>query len=176
MRIKALFLDRDGVINIDHGYVHKPEDFEFVPGIFELVRVAKTKGYKVIVVTNQAGIGRGYYTEEQFQASTNWMCNQFELNGGRIDAVYFCPFHPEHGVGDYKRESVCRKPAPGMLLQAQKEHDIDLQASIFVGDKPSDMAAGQAAGVGALLYLNGEPLGGNVRQILTLAEAVPYLT
>jgi D-glycero-D-manno-heptose 1,7-bisphosphate phosphatase len=175
MRSKALFLDRDGVINIDHGYVHKPEDFEFVPGIFDLVRVAKTKGYKVIVVTNQAGIGRGYYTEEQFQALTNWMRNQFELNGGCIDAVYFCPFHPEHGVGDYRRESDCRKPAPGMLLQAQKEHDIYLQASIFVGDKPSDMAAGEAAGVGTLLYLNGEPLGSNVRQILTLAEALSYV-
>jgi D-glycero-D-manno-heptose 1,7-bisphosphate phosphatase len=175
MPSKALFLDRDGVINIDHGYVHKPEDFEFVQGIFDLVRVAKTKGYKVIVVTNQAGIGRSYYTEEQFQALTDWMCDQFKRNGGCIDAVYFCPFHPEHGVGNYKRESECRKPAPGMLLQAQKEHDIDLEASIFVGDKPSDMAAGQAAGVGNILYFSCEPLSGNVRQIKTLAEVVSYL-
>jgi D-glycero-D-manno-heptose 1,7-bisphosphate phosphatase len=175
MPSKALFLDRDGVINIDHGYVHKTEHFEFLPGIFELVRVAKTKGYKVIVVTNQAGIGRGYYTEQQFQALTNWMCDQFALNGGRIDAVYFCPFHPEHGVGDYKRESDCRKPAPGMLLQAQRENDIDMKASIFVGDKPSDMAAGLAARVATLLYLNGETLGGNVIQILTLADTLSYL-
>jgi D-glycero-D-manno-heptose 1,7-bisphosphate phosphatase len=175
MPSKALFLDRDGVINIDHGYVHKPEDFEFVQGIFELVRVAKTKGYKVIVVTNQAGIGRGYYTEEQFQALTNWMCNQFELNSGCIDAVYFCPFHPEHGVGDYRRESDCRKPAPGMLLQAQKEHDIDLQTSIFVGDKPSDIAAGQAAGVGTIIYLNDEPMDFNVKQIFSLIDAIFYL-
>jgi D-glycero-D-manno-heptose 1,7-bisphosphate phosphatase len=127
------------------------------------------------VVTNQAGIGRGYYTEEQFQALTNWMCNQFELNSGCIDAVYFCPFHPEHGVGDYRRESDCRKPAPGMLLQAQKEHDIDLQTSIFVGDKPSDIAAGQAAGVGTIIYLNDEPMDFNVKQIFSLIDAIFYL-
>lgn len=112
------------------------------------------------MVTNQAGIGRGLYSEEEFQALTDWMSRQFELNGGRIDAVYYCPFHPEHGVGEYRCESDCRKPAPGILLQAQKEHDIDFQASILVGDQPSDMAAGQAAGVGTILYFNNEPVGG----------------
>lgn len=175
MRSKALFLDRDGVINVDNCYVHKVEDFEFVPGIFDLVRLGKAKGYRIVVVTNQAGIGRGYYSKEQFQLLTDWMCGQFELNGGHIDAVYFCPFHPEHGVGDYRRESDCRKPAPGMLLQAQNDLDIDLEASVLVGDKPSDMLAGRAAGVGTLIYFNSEPLGGDVRQILTLADAVPYL-
>jgi D-glycero-D-manno-heptose 1,7-bisphosphate phosphatase len=149
----ALFLDRDGVINVDHGYVCKPEYFEFIDGIFELVSAANAAGYLVIVITNQAGIGRGHYSEQEFHRLTDWMKAQFALRGARIDAVYFCPFHPEHGVGEYRRESDCRKPGPGMVLQAQKEHDVDLGRSILVGDKPSDMQAGRTAGVGSLLYL-----------------------
>jgi D-glycero-D-manno-heptose 1,7-bisphosphate phosphatase len=175
MQSKALFLDRDGVINLDHGYVHKPEDFEFVPGIFHLVRAANVKNYKVIVVTNQAGIGRGYYTEAQFHALTRWMRQQFELNGGRIDAVYFCPYHPEHGVGYYRRESDCRKPAPGMLLQAQIEHNLDMQASVLVGDKPSDMAAGQVAGVGCLLHFRANSMDANNTVIHDMHEALQYI-
>jgi len=152
----ALFLDRDGVINVDHGYVHTPEHFEFLPGIFELVRAANAAGYLVVVITNQAGIGRGYYTEAQFHALTAWMRAQFEAEGGRIDAVYFCPYHPEHGIGEYRRESEFRKPGPGMLLQAQRELGIAMDRSLFVGDKPSDMEAGRAAGVATLLHLDGE--------------------
>jgi D-glycero-D-manno-heptose 1,7-bisphosphate phosphatase len=173
MQNKALFLDRDGVINVDHGYVHKAKDFEFVPGIFDLVRAANANDYKVIVVTNQAGIGRGYYTESQFHALTEWMCQQFKLNGCRIDAVYFCPYHPEHGIGEYRRESDCRKPAPGMLLQAQKDHNINLQASVFVGDKPSDMAAGRNAGIQNLMYFSDEKvLNGERKKISTLHEVL----
>lgn len=149
----ALFLDRDGVINVDHGYVHRPENFEFMPGIFKLVRAANERGYLVVVVTNQAGIGRGYYSEAQFLLLTDWMKERFKAEGARIDAVYFCPFHPEHGVGEYRRESECRKPGPGMLLQAKKDLNVDLIKSILVGDKPSDIAAGKAAGVGTLLHL-----------------------
>lgn len=176
MRRKALFLDRDGVINVEKCYVHKREDFEFMPGIFDLVRIARHMNYKVIVVTNQAGIGRGYYTEEQFHDLMDWMCGQFELNGGHIDAVYFCPFHPEFGIGNYKRQSDCRKPAPGMLIRAQKEHGVNFQESILVGDKLSDIAAGRAVGVGTLLYLNGEPLGGYFKQISALTDVIPFLS
>lgn len=173
----ALFLDRDGVINVDYGYVHSPEEFEFVEGIFDLVAAANRAGYLVVVVTNQAGIGRGYYSEAQFHALTDWMKTKFNEHGAIIDAVYFCPYHPEHGIGAYRRESEFRKPAPGMLLQAQRELDIDMAQSIFIGDKPSDMAAGCAAGVGTLLHLNGEKTGDSADAIVVtlLSEALPYL-
>jgi D-glycero-D-manno-heptose 1,7-bisphosphate phosphatase len=175
MSRRALFLDRDGVINVDHGYVHRPEAVEFIDGIFELVAVARRAGYLVIVVTNQAGIGRGYYSEADFHALMDWMKSRFVERGGQIDAVYFCPYHPEHGIGDYRRESACRKPAPGMLLQAQQELDIDMELSIFIGDKPSDMAAGLAAGVGTLLYLSSEASGGKCLVIKQLSKAMLYL-
>lgn len=155
MSYPALFLDRDGVINKDHGYVYKPENFEFIDGIFELVATAKRAGYLVVIVTNQAGIGRGYYSEADFHSLMDWMSARFEEYGGQIDAIYFCPYHPEFGVGQYRCESKCRKPAPGMLLEAVKSLDIDLTKSIFIGDKPSDMAAGNAAGVATLLLLGG---------------------
>lgn len=150
----AVFLDRDGVINIDHAYVCKPEHFEFVDGIFELCRTAKQLGYLIIVITNQAGIGRGYYTEQDFLKLSEWMCGVFKAQGIVIDKVYFCPTHPEHGVGEYKVDSPYRKPGPGMILQAAEEFDVDLARSVVVGDKESDIQAGVAAGVGCnLLYL-----------------------
>lgn len=151
-RRPALFLDRDGVINADYGYVYKPEDFDFVDGIFELVAEANRLNYLVVVVTNQAGIGRGYYTEADFHALTDWMRSQFVEQGARIDAVYFCPEHPEHGIGAYRRESHFRKPGPGMLQQAAEELNIDLPNSLIVGDKDTDMQAGTSAGVGCLLF------------------------
>ena len=145
----ALFLDRDGVINIDHAYVCRQEDFEFVDGIFELCRNAKRLGYLIFVITNQAGIGRGYYTEQDFLRLTDWMCGRFATEGAVIDRVYFCPFHPEHGVGHYKADSPFRKPGPGMILQARDEFDVDLARSVLVGDRESDIQAGIAAGVGS---------------------------
>ena len=172
----ALFLDRDGVINVDHGYVCKSEDFHFVEGIFALVAEANLAGYWVVVVTNQAGIGRGYYSEADFHALTAWMKARFVAHGAHIDAVYFCPFHPEHGIGEFRRESDCRKPAPGMLLQAGLDLGIDFEKSLFVGDKPSDMAAGRAAGVGTLLHLGGDGGDGNALPIVKLADALPYLS
>lgn len=152
MRNRALFLDRDGVINVDYGYVHRPEYVDFVDGIFDLVAAAKSAGFLVVVVTNQAGIGRGYYSEADFYSLMDWMGQRFLERGGMIDGVYFCPDHPEHGVGQYRRDSKYRKPAPGMLIQAQHDLSIDMRRSIFVGDNLSDMLAGQAAGVGTLLY------------------------
>ncbi len=177
LRRPALFLDRDGVINVDHGYVHRPADFEFMPGIFDLVRSANELGYLVVVVTNQAGIGRGYYSEAQFLLLTDWMKERFKAEGARIDAVYFCPFHPEHGIGEYRRESEYRKPGPGMLLQAERDLDIDLRKSVLVGDKPSDMAAGQAAGVGTLLHFltHTELAISGAVSIHQIEDALPYL-
>ena len=144
---KAVFLDRDGVINIDHGYVHRIEDFEFVPSALEACAALSAAGYKLIVVTNQSGIARGYYDESQFETLSQWMCAQFEQAGASIQAVYFCPHHPSKGNVPYVGDCDCRKPKPGMLLTGALEHDIDLTQSIMVGDKASDMEAGKSAGV-----------------------------
>ena len=153
MRKSALFLDRDGIINIDHGYVHKQSEVEFIDGIFSLCKVAKAKGYKIFIITNQAGIGRGYFSEVDFFILMDWMREKFNQLGAKIDDIYFCPFHPTGGIGRYKVDSECRKPRPGMILQASKEYDIDLSNSVLVGDSLTDIQAGIAAGVGCnLLY------------------------
>jgi len=144
---RALFLDRDGVINVDHGYVYRQSDFEFTEGIFDLCRHAKSAGYLIFVVTNQAGIGRGLYTEADFHELTRWMCDVFAQEGCAIDKVYFCPTHPVHGIGPYKVDSLRRKPFPGMILEAAAEFEIDLAGSVLIGDKPSDIEAGRAAGI-----------------------------
>ncbi len=150
----ALFLDRDGVINEEIGYLHRFEDVRFVEGIVPLVQTANQLGYFVCVVTNQAGIGRGLYTEEQFQQLMRQMRAALELQGARLDAVYHSPFHPEHGLGEYRRETACRKPSPGMLLRAATEHGLDLGRSVMVGDRCSDMVAGAAAGIPQLYLVN----------------------
>ena len=157
-RRPALFLDRDGVINIDHAYVCKKENFEFVDGIFDLCKRAIKLGCRIFVITNQAGIGRGYYSEQDFLSLTDWMCEAFKSHGVLIDKVYFCPFHPEHGVGQYKQDSFYRKPNPGMILQAAKEFDVDLEKSFLVGDKETDIQAGVAAGIGSNILYESRPL------------------
>jgi D-glycero-D-manno-heptose 1,7-bisphosphate phosphatase len=151
---KALFLDRDGVININHGYVYTKEDFDFLDGIFDLCRKAVLKGYKIFIVTNQSGIGRGYYSVEDFWALTSWMCDQFDSHGIKIDKVYFSPFHVDAVIPKFKGDHFSRKPNPGMILQAMEEFDLDLDSSIMVGDKASDIEAGIAAGVGLSIHLD----------------------
>lgn len=169
---RALFLDRDGVVNVDRGYVHKPEHVEFVDGIFDVARAFAEKDFLTIIITNQAGIGRGYYTEETFRGLMRWMATKFEAAGGRIDAVYHCPHHPDHGVGAYKTHCACRKPAPGMLFAAIREHGIDPARSVLIGDKTSDIRAGEAAGVGALLLLSpSEELTNGAQRIASLKAA-----
>src|SRR5580704_15827703 len=140
-RNKALFLDRDGVINVERGYVHHRESFEFIPGIFELCRAAQSLGYLLVVATNQAGIARGYYSESAFNDLTDWMMTQFKERHVSITRVYYCPYHPVFGVGPYKCDSPDRKPKPGMLLRAHADLDLDLGSSILIGDKPSDIEA-----------------------------------
>jgi len=144
---KALFLDRDGIINVDHGYVYKKEEFEFIEGIFDVCLDAQRKGYKLFVITNQSGIARGKYTIEQFEQLSLWMKSEFEKRGVTIFAVYYCPHHPEKGLGEYLKACDCRKPEPGMLFKAAKEHNVDLINSIFIGDKVSDMKAAERAGI-----------------------------
>ncbi len=145
MTNKAFFIDRDGVINHDSGYVHTIESFEFLPGVFQACRTLNQLGYQIIIVTNQAGIGRGYYTPKAFAQLTEWMVSEFAKQQVTITDVYFCPHHQTKGVGEYKVACSCRKPEPGMILQAQKEHEIDLSQSCLVGDKVSDVMAGNAA-------------------------------
>lgn len=151
---RALFLDKDGVINIDHGYVCTPERTDFIDGIFELCRASTRCGFLNVVVTNQAGIARGYYTEQEFLAYMDWVNNEFRRRGAELDAFYYCPHHPEHGVGDYLRDCECRKPKPGMILTAQRELGLDLADSVLLGDKPSDLEAGNAAGVGTCVEVS----------------------
>jgi D-glycero-D-manno-heptose 1,7-bisphosphate phosphatase len=144
---KALFLDRDGVINVEKNYVWRIEDFEFLPGIFDLCELAMRLGYRLVVITNQAGIGRGYYSEADYLHLTDWMVQQFHERGIVIDRVYHCPYHPTAGIGEYRQDSFYRKPNPGMLLTARDELGLDLSRSVLVGDKDSDIEAGAAAGV-----------------------------
>ena len=141
---KVLFLDRDGVVNIDHGYVYKPEEFEFVPGVFEACKAFSDAGYKIVVVTNQSGIGRGYYSEQDFYNLTEWMKGEFLRHSVTILDVYFCPHHPSKAEPAYLQECNCRKPAPGMLLQAVTEHNIDISQS---GDKLGDLIAAERANI-----------------------------
>ena len=175
---RALFLDRDGIMNEEVGYLWKPEDVQFVPGVINLCRAARTLGYRLIVVTNQAGIARGYYTEADFLALMEWMRAELRREGVELDAVYYCPFHPEHGVGGYKRESFDRKPQPGMLLRGKTEFGLDMAASVFVGDRCTDVGAGNAAGVGRMFLLKGTevtPCVGKYVPVDSLARVMEWL-
>jgi D-glycero-D-manno-heptose 1,7-bisphosphate phosphatase len=159
IRRRALFLDKDGVINVDHGYVCTPERTIFLDGIFDLCRAATRCGYLNVVITNQAGIARGYYTEQDFLAYMDWVRGEFVRNGAQIDAVYFCPHHPVHGLGPYLSDCDCRKPKPGMILAAQRKLDLDLAGSVLLGDNNSDILAGRSAGVGTCIEIQSEPEG-----------------
>lgn len=175
-RRPALFLDRDGVINLDHGYVHKIEEFEFIPGIFDLVRAANNSGYLVIVITNQAGIGRGYYSIQTFLHLSEWMIQRFLEQDARIDDVFFCPFHPLHGLGEFKSDSPNRKPNPGMLLDAIEKHNIDPAKSLLIGDKTTDIEAGKAAGVSLnLLHTTDDIECAQPYRISSLTDAISFL-
>ncbi len=146
---KALFLDRDGVINIDNGYTYKIEEFKFYNGIFNLLKHAQKLGYKLFIVTNQSGIARGYYSENDFQRLTLWMLNEFEKNGIKIEKVYYCPHLPEDNCE-------CRKPKPKMIEDAIDEFDIDPKSSWLVGDKLSDIKAAKNADVKNTILISSE--------------------
>jgi len=144
---KALFLDRDGIINVDHGYVYRIDEFEFMPGIFTLCKEAQDKGYLIVVITNQSGIARGKYTEQDFHTLTSWMKEQFLTHQVKISDVFYCPHHPQKGTGIYLKSCRCRKPEPGMINTAVTKYNIKVEESFFIGDKISDMQAAIAAGV-----------------------------
>jgi D-glycero-D-manno-heptose 1,7-bisphosphate phosphatase len=138
MTHKALFLDRDGVINQDVAYPYKPEQIVFIDGIFDLCRKALAKGYLLIVVTNQAGVAKGYFNESDVKKLHAWMKDQFLKQTITITAFYYCPYHKNGSVELYRKDSNWRKPKPGMILQAVQDWDIDLASSLMVGDKKSD--------------------------------------
>jgi len=152
---RALFLDRDGVVNEEVGYLHRIEDVRFVDGIFSLCRTAVRLGYRLVVVTNQAGIARGYYSEAEFDRLMEWMRVALRAEGVELDAVYYCPYHPEHGVGEYKREHEDRKPGTGMLRRAAREFGISLAESVMVGDRCSDIVAANTAGLRQAFLIRG---------------------
>jgi len=148
LKRKALFLDRDGTINIDKDYLFRIEDFEFQPGIFDLIRHYSDQDYLIFIITNQSGIARGYYTENDYLQLTQWMTEQLRTNGIHIEKVYHCPHHPE-----ITGSCTCRKPKPGLIVQALKEYPIDPERSVLIGDKERDILAGQNAGIGKNLYI-----------------------
>ncbi len=155
---KAAFIDRDGVINHERGFVYRVEDFEFLPGAIEALRMLKEAGYLLVVITNQSGIARGLYSEEDYLKLTAHMSQKLVEAGAGIDAVLYCPHLPDALVVRYRVDCDCRKPLPGMLTRAVIELDIDVRASILVGDRVSDVEAGRAAGVAACyLVRSGRP-------------------
>jgi D-glycero-D-manno-heptose 1,7-bisphosphate phosphatase len=163
-RRPAAFLDRDGVLNRDTGYVHREEDFIWIDGAKEAIKHLNDCGWLVIVVTNQAGVARGFYEPADVEQLHRWINAQLQDFGAHVDAFYYCPHHPAEGRAPYRQICDCRKPAPGLLLRAMSEWSIDIKKSFMVGDKESDMAAARDAGVKGILY-DGQNLGELVRRI-----------
>ena len=148
----VVFLDRDGVINADIGYLWRREDFVWIPGAPAAIRLFNERGRPVVVVTNQSGVARGYYTEQDVESLHRWMNAELNRQGARIDAFYFCPHHPDGAIPEYTRVCDCRKPQPGMLLQAMEDWRADPAKSVLIGDKESDVEAAAAAGIRGYLF------------------------
>lgn len=155
---KALFLDRDGVLNIDHGYVGSRERFEWVDGALDAIRYATQAGWHVFIVTNQSGVARGLYSEDDVRVLLDWIGERARAAGGRIDDVRFCPFHPEAVLDAYRQGHPWRKPLPGMLLDLIRAWDLDPALAVMVGDQDSDMQAAAGAGVAGYLFPGGNLL------------------
>jgi D-glycero-D-manno-heptose 1,7-bisphosphate phosphatase len=151
---RAVFLDRDGTINIEKDYLYQIQDFEFVPGAAEAVLLLNQAGFMVVVVTNQSGVARGYYTENDVENLHRHISGELEKTGAHVNAWLYCPHHPS-GRGSYALPCNCRKPLPGMLTEAARRYDIDLENSVMIGDKMADIEAGLAAGCRTMLVRTG---------------------
>jgi len=152
---KTVFLDRDGTINEEVHYLHRPEDLKFLPGAAEAIRLLRNQGFKIVVITNQAGVARGYYTCEDVERLHRFMNEELKKQGAWIDAFYYCPHHPVHGVGIYKKECRCRKPGTGMFEMAEREIPVDKARSYMIGDKLIDVLAGVNYGIPGILVGTG---------------------
>ena len=168
MKKKALFIDRDGIINIDHGYVYKIEDFEFTEDIFELVKLFSKDGYMIFIITNQSGIARGYYSENDFSTLTEWMIKKFKNNNITIEEVYHCPHSPEENCH-------CRKPQTGMIEQALEQYPIDLKHSWMIGDKQSDIDLALNAGIGFSIAIGNENIEQSTYSFHSIIACKSYL-
>lgn len=152
---KAVFLDRDGTINVEKNYLYKISDFEFIPGAVEAIKLLKDRMYKVIIVSNQAGIARGYYTERDVDRLHEWMVSELKKKGVVIDDIYYCPHHEEYGLDEYKVDCSCRKPKTGMFTQGMQRFNINPAESYTIGDRESDLIAGKSAGTKTILVKTG---------------------
>lgn len=146
------FLDRDGVINVDTGYLCKPEECQWTPGASQAIARLNAAGYLVVIVTNQSGIARGIYTEQQFLDFSRWYIQTLKESGAIIDDLLFCPHHPDEGVEPYRCDCACRKPNPGMLLQVLDRSDVSKEGSFLIGDRESDLQAARSAGIPGHLF------------------------
>ncbi|WP_457621944.1 D-glycero-beta-D-manno-heptose 1,7-bisphosphate 7-phosphatase [Persephonella sp.] len=158
MKNRAVFLDRDGVINEDYGFVHRIEDFRIFPEVFPALKKLQNAGFKLLIVTNQSGIAVGYYTEEDFLKLTDYMLETFDKNGIKIDKVYYCPHHPEGVIPELRMVCDCRKPQSGMIKQGIKDFNIDPTRSFLIGDKENDIKAAHKEGIKAALVKTGQGL------------------
>lgn len=166
---KAVFLDRDGTINKEINYLYKPEDFLLIPGTIDAIKIFHQQGYKVIVITNQAGVARGYYEEKDVQVLHKYLDKVLENNSTYIDSYYYCPHHPDGVIEGYKAECSCRKPEIGMIEKAVRDNNIDLLESIMIGDKEIDVVTAKRAGIGKAILVRS---GHMVEEQMTVADSV----
>ena len=175
---KVVFLDRDGTINEEVNYLHRPEDLKILPGVPQAIKLLRDAGFRIVVVTNQAGVARGYYQPQDVEHLHEYLNRQLEKEGTWIDHFYYCPHHPVHGIGEYKKECHCRKPEPGLLEMAEAEYQIDKAHSYMIGDKLLDVEAGKRYGVSGILVGTGygkqEDVTDGVYQA-TLMDAARYI-
>lgn len=155
---KAVFFDRDGVLNVDKAYLYKIEELEWVDGAVEAVAYLTRLGYLVFVVTNQSGIARGYYTVAEMEMLHRYMAAEIAAGGGKIEKFYYCPHLPTGTVTEYAVDCDCRKPKPGLILQALQEYAVDMEKSFLIGDKKRDVEAAEAAGIKGYLFEQGDLL------------------
>lgn len=172
-QVPVIFLDRDGTINNEQEYLYKPEDLVLLPTVAAALKLFREQGYKIVVITNQAGVARGYFTEADVERLHQHLNKVLAKEQTHIDGFYYCPHHPEHGMGDYKVNCDCRKPGTGMFEMAAKDFKIDKNRSWMIGDKLLDVQAGKAFGLKTVLVATGY---GNEEKNLMEArnEEVPY--